>query len=60
MNCPRGFNSVNQISQNIGDESKECDTCDNLTYSSGILTCKILLREMHRNIKDEYKSEKRY
>lgn len=43
MECPRGFENLAEITNHVGDETKECDTCKNMRYSSGILTCKHVL-----------------
>lgn len=59
MDCPRGFNNLAEITNNVGDESKECDTCHNMRYSAGMLTCKHVLDALSSSTEKEYKSMKR-
>lgn len=53
INCPRKFNDLYAITQNVGDDSKECDSCENLIYSAGILTCRHVLDEMVKRAREE-------
>ena len=59
MDCPRGFTNLAEVTNNVGDETKECDTCPNMRYSCGILTCKHVLDALGANVRNEYKEMKR-
>ena len=59
MDCPRGFKNLCEITNHVGDETRECDKCDNMTYSAGLLTCSHVLNAMKNHAEKEYKSQKR-